>query len=138
MAKNITQAGITFPPGVTIGQALSQGWITLNTVVAGGLNPASGNQIAEGGVDACQGPGFQNPQQKNEAYLVGGGAQVGGNYAVPGDNYGDVPVGGTPGSTAAAASGNLTIQQLLSIGNIQLSNFANSLVFATIPVQGGD
>ena len=137
MAKNVTQASITFPAGVTVGQALSQGWINLNMVLAGGVAPATGNQVAEGGIDAAQGPGFQFPQQPNEA-RASGGAQVGGNYATFGDNYGDVPLGGTPAPTAAACSGNLTLQQALSIGNVQLSNFANSLVFAAIPVQGGD
>ena len=124
MAKTITAASIVFPAGVTVGQALSQGWINLNMVLAGG-------------VDSAQGPGFQSPQQPNEA-AKGGGAQVGGNYATFGDNYGNVPIGGTPAATAAACSGNLTLQQALSIGNVQLSNFANSLVFAAIPVSGGD
>ena len=137
MAKNISTASLTFPPGVTVGQALSQGWINLNMVLAGGVAPATGIQLAEGGVDAAQGPGSQNPSPPNEA-AKGGGAQVGGNYATFGDNYGNVPPCGTPASTAAGCSGNLTLQQALSIGNVQLSNFANSLVFAAIPVQGGD
>ena len=137
MAKNVTAASLVFPAGVTVGQALSQGWINLNMVLAGGVTPATGVQVAEGGVDSAQGPGFQSPQQPNEA-AKGGGAQVGGNYATFGDNYGNVPIGGTPAATAAACSGNLTLQQALSIGNVQLSNFANSLVFAAIPVQGGD
>jgi hypothetical protein len=136
MAKNINAVNIQFPAGMLIGQALSLGILNMNTVVSTGIVPESGLGVAIGGVDSVQGPGGTT---SSPTAAVGGGAQVGGNYATIGDSPAVSPgVGGTPGATAALCAGNVTIGQLLSAGVIQQSDLCSAITFATIPVQGGD
>ena len=137
MAKNFSNASITFPAGVTLGQALSQGWVNMNTVVLSGFAPAGGNQIAQGGADASQGPCTTSPPPGQLA-TVGGGAPAFGQFATFGDAAGGPGLSGNPGATATIVSGNMTIAQLLSCGAIQQADFMNTFTFAANPVQGGD
>jgi hypothetical protein len=137
MAKNITNAQLIFPAGVTLAQALSQGWVNMNTVVLSGFAPAGGLALAQGGLDASEGPGTTSPPPGALAG-PGGGAAAFGQFAVPGDAAGGPGLSGNPGATATIVSGNMTIAQLMSCGAIEMGDFMNTYTFAAIPVQGGD
>jgi hypothetical protein len=137
MAKNITNAQLVFPAGVTLAQALSQGWINMNTVALTGFAPAGGITIAQGGADASQGPCTTSPPPGQLA-TVGGGAAAFGQFATFGDAAGGPGLSGNPGATATIVSGNMTIAQLLSCGAIEMGDFLTGFTFAANPVQGGD